>query len=202
MSDFSWELITGSLPAVEADTHVAQALARLAEFLRLKANARATISAFAAPADDVETMSEDLTSARWLENAADDQLDVIGAIVGEARNGRADDAYRIHIRARIKLNTTSGTGPEILEIFSLLKEGSETLTLREEFPATFSLIVGGQAIDVTRFGYLKGFLSLAHAAGVGAFLWTSEEAPADTFTLDGTTDQALDNGHLASMERA
>lgn len=60
-----------------------------------------------------------------LDTAEGEFLERIGEIVGESRQGRPDDIYRLWVRARSRANRSSGTVPDLLAILSLiLPEGT------------------------------------------------------------------------------
>lgn len=57
-----------------------------------------------------------LLSINNLDSGAGPLLDYWGGIVGVPRNGRADDIYRVAIRAAIAINTSNATWPDLLAI--------------------------------------------------------------------------------------
>jgi len=57
-------------------------------------------------------------------------LDRIGTLVGQLRNGKSDAEYRRFLKARVKINKSNGTIPKILEILALTHP-SETFSVRE-----------------------------------------------------------------------
>jgi hypothetical protein len=88
-----------------------------------------------------------LIDDRTLETSLGAQLDGLGSVVGEARLGRDDDAYRIAIKGRITLNLSNGTPEDIISVIAS-QIGPKQLTLTEDsFPAHFELLVL-EAIDV------------------------------------------------------
>lgn len=98
------------------------------------------------------------------------QLDAIGALLGERRGGFDDTVYRIHLKARIYLNRSSGNPKDIYALFAALLSISSGLWIEEHPPAGFTLHVTGTSMDATLAGYLKGILTRAKAAGVDARL--------------------------------
>ena len=63
---------------------------------------------------DLEDSSFEVLLNRWIDTAVGVQLDGVGAIVGEAREGRGDDEYRLAIKARIQINFSEATPEDIL----------------------------------------------------------------------------------------
>lgn len=180
--------------------HVERAVGRLFEQFNGKPNLEAIVSAFAEQAQEVEDALWQLVTLRTVETATGDQMDRIGEIVGQGREGKGDDEYRLLLKARIKINVSSGTAEDILGVMSAVLGTTPTVRLTEPATACLNLYVEGAATDADTAALLLRFLGEARAAGIGAYLHWSESAPEDTFTLDGVApDQGLDNGHLADM---
>lgn len=68
-----------------------------------------------------------------IETATDNNLDLIGKIVGEYRLGSSNDAYRERIKVKIFINSSKGTPNELLEILDLLTESTK-IELFEHVP--------------------------------------------------------------------
>lgn len=184
---------SGVTPVVPELEHGAAALNRLAQYLRERPSVQALIEAVCAQAQDLETAFQQLGSDRTLEAAFGGVLDVLGTIVGEARQGLDDDTYRERIRARIKLNESAGTVGQILEIFALLQP-DQILHLRDEHPAAFSLTLDGGPITADDASLLAGFLREARAAGVrGILIWAEDP---ELFEFD-SADSGFDDSDLA-----
>jgi hypothetical protein len=122
----------------EKTTHVDEALDRLITQYRNSDKLKSIISIYSEQVQEIEAMLFDLLTERWLSTAVGEQLDGLGAIVGEDRQGRSDADYRIAIQARILINKSEGTPEQLIEIASLLASGS-SITLREYFPASFTI---------------------------------------------------------------
>lgn len=177
--------------------HAATAVARLAEFIKTQPNFLAILAAGTTEVQSLETAFQELNLLRSLPAAVDGQLDVIGSILTQPRNGQSDTVYRTYLAARIILNHSSGTIPQVVEIFTLIA-GGYVCQLTERFPASFDLqMLGPITIDAAA-AYLT-IMRQARGAGIGgAFRWTLWPE-ADTFTLDGTPAQSLDAGHLTGI---
>ncbi len=145
--------------------------------------------------DALWAFSTDLT----LDGATGAQLDVLGAMVGESRASKDDDAYRIFIRARVLVNKSSGTGDEILDIFVMLLSdlGAYTVELLELQPATILVQVHG-SFDEVDAQSLSVILRSARAAGIGSWMVWSPAADASTFSL--STVQVDDNGLISNSQ--
>jgi len=165
--------------------HADAAVSRLIEQYRDKPNFVSLIRTYANRIQRVEDEMWRLFTERTLESAVGEQLNVLGRVVGQARQGFDDDEYRLHIRAKVKLNRSSGTVPELLEIFRLVTPAGTTLQFIPRYPAGFRLRLGVSGFSAAGIALLLGFLRAARAAGVwGGLHWiTSTEA--ETFCFDG-----------------
>lgn len=129
---------------------------------------------------------------RSLATAEGDQLDVLGAIVGEPRQGRDDETYRIWISARNMVNRSSGTTTELLAIARKLLPADVAVVLEEYYPAAF--IMRAYGVLDTDDGYqIARMLHLAKAAGVQfGITWPVDPAGgAGTFAFAPTVGTAV-----------
>lgn len=177
--------------------HVQAVRDRLAQYLRGQQNVVSFLSCFTASVADIQTAFDQLGSARSLADSEGAQLDVIGDIVGQPREGRTDALYRLAIQARIKLNKSSGTVEDLYTIIGLLLT-TGSMELIDFPPAGFVLRVTGEAFDEDTFALVARVFHQARAAGVNGQLQAPFAADANTFTLDGTPAQSLDAGLLAA----
>lgn len=77
---------------------------------------------------------------RLIANASGVQLDGLGQIVGQARNGLADTDYRTLLFVRIRLNYSSGLMQDITDVCALfLQTSPPPIVLTEAPPAAFLL---------------------------------------------------------------
>jgi hypothetical protein len=111
--------------------HVRAAVARMLAAEQPKPRLR---NMFSNEAHRVQLL-EDATWDWWnqldLEAADGVFLDRIGEIVGESRQGRPDDVYRLWIRARAKANRSSGSVGDLLEILELILPANTPVTYTE-----------------------------------------------------------------------
>lgn len=191
-------LLAGDITTDGVVDHSATAIGKLAEFIKTQPGFLNLLAAPIAQVQDLETAFQDLSALRSLAGASGGQLDVIGSILTQPRNGQTDDLYRRYLAARILLNRSSGTVEQILEIFGVITSAS-SMQLKEFAPAAFELHLYGAAITSAQASLYLTILNQARVAGVGAQLHWTEWAPADTFTLDGTPAQSLDAGHLSGI---
>src|SRR5262249_42034837 len=79
--------VVSAPPPVPTPSAVIAALDRLCQYAKDKPNIAALLSALVAPAQDVEDAFQDLLTKRGIETGEGVQLDVVGKIVGQKRNG-------------------------------------------------------------------------------------------------------------------
>lgn len=110
-------------------THITDHADRMVDLLlqqfKSKPNVEALLRAWSITIQAVEDMLYDLFTKRSVDTAAGTQLDILGAIVGETRNARTDEPYRVAIKTRVLRNVSSGTPDSILFAFDLLTEAND-----------------------------------------------------------------------------
>jgi len=170
--------------------HVTEALANFIERFKDKPNLAAWLTSYINQIQDLEDTYFDIMAQRCLDTAVGVQLDGLGEIVGESRQGRDDDTYRVAIRARRLLNASEGTPEELMNIISASLDFSVTVHIREYYPAALT----AEAVETFPTGYdpaqIGTILRLGKPAGVKAHLLTH---PADPFQFD--TGLGYDEGH-------
>ena len=166
--------------------HASIARSRLTDAGRRNEHLAALVDALAEHIQEVEDAYWQLFEERRLAVAAGAQLDVLGSIVGQSRNGHVDADYRTHIQARILANASSGTAEELLELVRALVAGSTTLTLADAPPGAFVLHAGVTNLNSGLVDIIVALLRSARQAGVrGIFEYMSGTTDADSFTFDG-----------------
>lgn len=161
--------------------HDAQALARLAAQFESSTNLRALVSVGAAGAQDAEDVLWALYTERLLSDAEGEQLDNLGAIVGQPRDTATDDQYRARLAGRILANRSDNTVETLLSIVRAVLGSTVEATLTQYQPAAFEIDVSGE-VSADDAEVLAGLIADARAAGVNGRLISSTEPDADTFT--------------------
>jgi hypothetical protein len=162
--------------------HNERALARLlAQFKQSESHA-GILGAFCNQVQGLEDAAFGLLITRTIDGASGVQLDVIGRIVGQQREGRDDPTFRLWIRARILVNRRSGEvetiNAVIAQVFPL------ALAQVIEFPpAALEAQVTGTITTATDAHSLDTLLHLAKAAGVNVQTIYQTADDAGTFTL-------------------
>lgn len=166
--------------------HAAIARSRLTDAGRRNAGLANLVDAVAEAVQGVEDAYWQLYSERWLDDAVGAQLDVLGRIVGQPRNGYGDADYRGHIAARIVANRSSGTAEELLTMVRTIVPGPTTLVLADAYPAGFVLQAGVSNLASGLVQLIVSLLRASREAGIhGVFEYMSGTTDADSFTLDG-----------------
>jgi hypothetical protein len=154
-------------PLRRVEDHCADGLALLLEQFKDKPRLAAVLCAFLQQIQELDAAAWQLLTERSIDAGVGAQLDVIGRIVGEPREGRSDTDYRPFLRARILVNRSSGLTEEILTIVRVVL-GDVPIALREEFPAAFTVRVA-DALAISP-STLISLLQQAKAAGVRVLL--------------------------------
>jgi hypothetical protein len=160
--------------------HADRAVARLAKQHRGKTRTEALVRALAGTTQAVENALLQLLAERTLSAAAGAQLDQLGAIVGVERGVLDDAAFRVRINTQIRINRSSGTGNDILEVFRLVLPAANGLELIEEFPAAFRLVISN-ALPIYEEDAVA-LIRATRAAGVRGLVQWSTASPFDAFT--------------------
>jgi len=100
--------------------HETRMLKRIPWFFRSKPKFRAMMKARAAAIQAYEDMVFDVMQSYFLPNAVGEQLNVLGRIVGERRDGLSNTDYRRFIGARILANKCTSTVDEYIRILDIL----------------------------------------------------------------------------------
>jgi hypothetical protein len=149
------------MPVVSQITdHADQAKARLTQQFRDRQRIRDLLDAFNAQTQDCEDEIFPLFQILDIDVMVGAQLDGIGEIVGQLRNGASDADYRIAIRGKIVINQGSGTPDEVILGYQFYTGSTlSSIDLSEEFPAGY--VIYGDGTDPSNL------LSLMEAVSVG-----------------------------------
>lgn len=180
---------------------VERLLARTSGKPRLEALFRSWLSA----PQSAEDVAWALRSMLLLSTASGRWLDFLGAKVGERRGGRSDEVYRVWIGARVLVNRSSGTAPQLIAIVDAVTPAGTRIHVQDEYPAAITVhAYGPVSHDVGNA--IAALLQQAKAAGVRClFRWHSPEA-SQVFRLgavQGATDsgRGLGVGQLAAVSQ-
>lgn len=122
---------------VQDTNHVAEGKALLIEQFKKATNVNALIGTYLRPVQDLETVFWALINGFMIGAAVGDQLDALGALVGEARLGRNDTNYRAAVLLRVRVNRSQGLAEDIIQVANLAS--GNTAKYFEYYPLGFEV---------------------------------------------------------------
>lgn len=126
--------------------YAAVAVPRLTGQFENSPKLKALMAAIVGPLTTLESDADALIAERWIDTAIGKQLDGCGHIVGESRQGRDDDAYRVAIKFRVFVNISKGTPTDLIRGLKFLTNPTDCQYL-EAYPATALLFTNGFFVD-------------------------------------------------------
>jgi hypothetical protein len=143
------------------------------------------ITALVGPGQSVEDALQQLYSERRVDTAIGEQLDVLGRLVGQPRNGMVDDDYRRMIRARISVNRSKGTIADAITVSDLvIDDDAITYEVDNQGVAAYVVRLMGAPVTDTVAALLIAMLRDTAAGGVRPILEYSDQAYANWLFLD------------------
>ncbi|MBA3841166.1 MAG: hypothetical protein H0X39_00845 [Actinobacteria bacterium] len=156
----------------------------------------ATLTAYVTPIQALESALWQLLMQRQVGTAVGVQLDALGKLVNQPRDGTTDADYSRYIRARISTNNSKGRYEDLLTIARLvLTDTTLQIRISQEGAATIRMRIVGVITDSTA-AILVSFVAAAAAAGVRLVVQWSSVATAAAFKLDA--GPGWDVGNLAA----
>ena len=162
------------------DDHEDRAIARLPGYQQSATNWIRLLRATLSEAQAFEDALDQLQNERHLSVAIGQQLDDIGTILDEAREGKSDGEYRIVLQGRASELAGSGEGDRVIDAYLFLT-GAEIILLTEHQPATmelFALIVSDTFTAAEDAAILESVKRI-RAAGVQVILVVVEDSSTD-----------------------
>jgi hypothetical protein len=172
MTAFSFDLYGDLLSESEPDPdgtyvlneeHAVQAINHLIDAFKYGPRNQAILSGIGAQLQELEDAYWALYNAFDGDTATGDQLDLLGVLVGEKRQGRSDDDYRAAVKVRIKVNCSDGSIPTLLTI-SMMMVPTAGIVVQE--PATATLQFDFTTTGTTTLRTLYQMLHRAKGGGV------------------------------------
>jgi hypothetical protein len=149
----------------ERAAHTALALVRLLERWKEKSVHNAILSTYTDQVQALESAIWQVLLLRLPPYAEGVQLDAIGRVVGEARQGLSDAAYKPRLQARIAMNSSFGRASDVINVIKLVTDAA--FTLEEFYPATIRVVFSGPPASPTD-AQIPGIVRQTRAAGIGA----------------------------------
>lgn len=180
--------------------HEARGVALLIERYR-KPLVSALLRSWLAEVQAVEDALWQVLTQRAINNAVGAQLDVLGRIVGQSREGMPDTTYRLWVTVRALVMRSNGTVAELSVIAKKLT--SVPLKLEEYYPAGQQLRAQS-GIEAEAGKAMARVFSTAKAGGVGThFVWWLPNTQPFQFapgnTVIANSPNGLSAGALAAV---
>lgn len=126
--------------------HAELAVSRLASQFAGSTKLQSLVRAICEPFNSVEACANELINNRWIDTAIGAQIDGLGTIVGEGREGRNDDDYREALRFRVFINVSKGTPPDVIRALDYITKADDVQYM-ESWPATVFLYSDGYSAN-------------------------------------------------------
>jgi hypothetical protein len=141
---------------------------------------------------------EDIRAVRDLDVATGTNLDKLGAIVGQDREGFSDLIYRTLIKAKTAANRSKGTTENLIETALILRNGVTTdITYTELFPASVQIDFLNSLETLQHQALIADLLFLTKLGGVRLVVTFSTSTP---FGFDGDPDAfGFETGQFTSL---
>ena len=178
------------VPTPRSD-HEVTAEARFTSLFQKAENTKAILGTYVRQVQLWEDCLWTVINGRLLENATGIRLDTLGALVGEARDGRGDTDYRQAIKMRIRVNLSRGHDEDVLQVAALAHASPEYW---EDYPAGWIL----ETINVVAPNSVAKALRSTRSAGTrGVYRW-SNWATGEDFRMDSVYGGVPDERGLAT----
>jgi hypothetical protein len=171
--------------AIRRRDHVTESLAALPPTLD-KPNWRGLIGSVLAQVQAIEDATISAILQRALPDAEGAQLDQLGKLVGQPRDGREDEDYRRVIGAKIAVNESQGGREDLIRVARLALLDSSVRVRLEAYPlpgAEQGIVLEGEVSHEAATDVLA-FAKRAAAAGVRVIVESWPDGADGAFRLD------------------
>ena len=174
MSSFSFTLLSGGSPSTTDDTdgeytlnenHQQEMVDNLIDLFKKPRN-QGVVEAVSDQIQELENAIYECITGYYLPTAEAAQLDVLGKIVMEDRQGRSDNDYRAAIGVRILVNRSNGRLNELIAIGAAMT--GSTPYVQEQYPAAIKMRF--PTLGTVSLRTVYSLLRQAKAGGVRLFL--------------------------------
>lgn len=150
--------------------HTTLALSRLIERWKAEAhpNLAALLASYTDQIQELEGVVWDVIVARLPDYAEGAQLDALGRLVGQRREGLGDAAYRAHIKARVRTNQSFGRSQDVIAMLKLIT--ASAFHLREASRAAFVISFDAPPENTSLGHEIPALVKQTRAAGVGTLV--------------------------------
>lgn len=184
VSTFGW--IGGDVQSsIVIPNHVERALSLLIEEFKRSTRLNDMVQVMVEQSQEIENIGNDLLTARRLDQAGGAQLDGIGEIVGEDRQGKTDEEYRAAIKFRIFINTSNAEAETLIRALKFITNASR-VRYWEITEATVQMYTNGSFIPNNNIAI---FMESVAAGGVNIeYISSSLDTIPFVFALDDFSD--------------
>lgn len=169
----------------QINTHAEDAKARLLFQYQGKVNIEALLDSLGGQQiQDLENILFDIDTRLDIDNSEGVQLDSIGTIVGQSRNGQDDATYRLFLKAKAGVNVSEGDVERVLSVWKIITGGTIVQVI-DQYPAAIELFS-----DVPVPGELEveAFALMQEVVGAGISITSSIISPENAFGFEGSID--------------
>lgn len=170
-------------------THAIEARARLLHQLQDVAGLKILLDMFDVHVQEIEDVLWDLHEKRSdILTAIFAQLDNLGRLLAEPRDGAGDLDYRERLKAKIRVLRSSGTAPNLIKVFKLLLPNNNII-FEQLGGAGFILNIG--QVNAAFVPIYIRFVRQAKSGGINAQLIYTTSDPAIAFTFSANPDPTV-----------
>lgn len=109
---------------VRDDNHASEGAALLTDHYKSKPVITGILKSLMASVQEIEGVLWDVIESHYLATPpVGDQLDQIGTVVGEARNGLDDADYLELVRLKIRVNRSQGLSRDVIDVGVMIRHG-------------------------------------------------------------------------------
>lgn len=182
----------------EITDHALRALARVLQQFRPETSGMSAIlNALNVQTQELETSGMALLTERYIDTAVGAQLDQIGNVLLEFRQGESDADYTERLKAKIRVLRSSGSATDLILIYKLILPDND-IYFTQIGGGGFILSVG--AIETSRIPTYLRFLHQAKSAGINGQLHVDDGDLSLAFTLmEGSTLSAQASASATSF---
>lgn len=179
--------------------YVTEGLDRLLTQFKNATDFKVLVSALLEEVQELENALFDLGFLKDIDLMEGDALDLLGALFGVSRKGRADLDYRIVLKGQSLLLNTSGESERIRLVLRAMIPGAEPRVL-DVGEAAFTAYMDGVTLDSPI--ETAAVVRQARAAGISGFVFWQTTDDANTFCFDGGPGLGYDDGEYAGIVKA
>jgi hypothetical protein len=164
-------------------THIADAKERLLFQYKGKANIEALLDSLGGQQiQDLENILFDINTRLDIDNSEGVQLNNIGLIVGQPRNGQDDITYRLFLKAKAGVNVSEGDVERVLSVWKIITGGS-VIQVIDVYPAGVELFSDVPVADELAEA---AFTLMQDVVAAGVRVTSSIISPEDAFGFDSS----------------